>query len=130
MTYLILEYDPSNSLYSLFKNPLNHIVSERKSHTITIFLLINTFFRVVDFIYEFMKNLLVLISYACHMLFDYASLLIGLHTSYTSRHIPINKKFNYDYGRFELLSRYLNVVFLIVIGSLIVLKSIERILDP
>lgn len=129
MAYSILESDPSDSLYSLFKNPLNHILSERKSQKIALFLLINTLFMAVEFIYGFMNNSLGLISDACHMLFDCAALAIGLYASYISR-LPANSKFNYGYGRFEVLSGYVNAVFLVLIGSLIVLESIERILEP
>lgn len=127
--YSILESDPSDSLYSLFKNPLKHILSERKSQKIALFLLINTLFMAVEFIYGFMNNSLGLISDACHMLFDCAALAIGLYASYISR-LPANSKFNYGYGRFEVLSGYVNAVFLVLIGSLIVLESIERILEP
>jgi zinc transporter 5/7 len=129
MAYSILESDPSDSIYSLFKNPLKHILSERKSQKIALFLLINTLFMVVEFIYGFMNNSLGLISDACHMLFDCAALAIGLYASYISR-LPANSKFNYGYGRFEVLSGYVNAVFLVLIGSLIVLESIERILEP
>lgn len=129
MAYSILESDPSDSLYSLFKNPLKHILSERKSQKIALFLLINTLFMAVEFIYGFMNNSLGLISDACHMLFDCAALAIGLYASYISR-LPANSKFNYGYGRFEVLSGYVNAVFLVLIGSLIVLESIERILEP
>ncbi|GLJ36604.1 hypothetical protein SUGI_0735990 [Cryptomeria japonica] len=129
MAYSILESDPSDAFLSLVKNPLHHILSERKSRKIAIFLLINAAFMVVEFVSGFMSNSLGLISDACHMLFDCAALAIGLYASYISR-LPANGKFNYGYGRFEVLSGYVNAVFLVLVGSLIVLESLERILDP
>lgn len=121
--------DPSESLYSMIMNPIRHILSERKSRKIALFLLINTAYMVVEFVAGFMSNSLGLISDACHMLFDCAALAIGLYASYISR-LPANNQFNYGRGRFEVLSGYVNAVLLVLVGALIVLESFERILDP
>ncbi|OAY83863.1 Metal tolerance protein 12 [Ananas comosus] len=121
--------DPSESLYSMIMGPIRHILSERKSRKIAAFLLINTAYMVVEFVAGFMSNSLGLISDACHMLFDCAALAIGLYASYISR-LPANSQYNYGRGRFEVLSGYTNAVFLVLVGALIVLESIERILDP
>ncbi|GAA0150779.1 hypothetical protein LIER_37179 [Lithospermum erythrorhizon] len=114
---------------SVIMKPLRHILSERKSRKIALFLLINTAYMVVEFAAGFMSNSLGLISDACHMLFDCAALAIGLYASYISR-LPANAQFNYGRGRFEVLSGYVNAVFLVLVGALIVLESMERILDP
>ncbi|KAJ0965485.1 hypothetical protein J5N97_026623 [Dioscorea zingiberensis] len=121
--------DPSESLYSMIMNPLRHIMRERKSRKIALFLLINTAYMVVEFVAGFMSNSLGLISDACHMLFDCAALAIGLYASYFSR-LPANHHFSYGRGRFEVLSGYVNAVLLVLVGALIVLESFERILDP
>ncbi|MCO5611437.1 hypothetical protein L7F22_065690 [Adiantum nelumboides] len=124
--------DPSNGSFmfaSWIRRPLQHIFSDTKSRKIAIFLLINAGFMVVEFIYGFLRNSLGLISDACHMLFDCAALAIGLYASYISR-LPENSKFNYGYGRFEVVSGYANAVLLVLVASLIVLESIERILEP
>ncbi|CAN0857552.1 Metal tolerance protein 8 [Linum grandiflorum] len=84
---------------------------------------------VVEFVAGFMSNSLGLISDACHMLFDCAALAIGLYASYIAR-LPANDQYNYGRGRFEVLSGYVNAVFLVLVGALIVLESFERILDP
>lgn len=117
------------SLYSMIMKPIRHILSERKSRKIALFLLINTAYMVVEFVSGFMSNSLGLISDACHMLFDCAALAIGLYAWYISR-LPANSQFNYGRGRFEVLSGYVNAVFLVLVGALIVLESFERILDP
>ncbi|PKA63411.1 Metal tolerance protein 8 [Apostasia shenzhenica] len=119
---------PEN-LYSMVMNPIRHILSERKTRKIALFLLINTAYMIVEFVVGFMSNSLGLISDACHMLFDCAALVIGLYASYISR-LPANNQFNYGRGRFEVLSGYANAVFLVLVGALIVLESMERILDP
>ncbi|KAI3997649.1 hypothetical protein MKX01_011066 [Papaver californicum] len=127
--YPELGSDASESFSSMTMKPIRHILSERKSRKIALFLLINTLYMVVEFVAGFMSNSLGLISDACHMLFDCAALAIGLYASYISR-LPANGQFNYGRGRFEVLSGYVNAVFLVLVGALIVLESLERILDP
>ncbi|KAH7532566.1 hypothetical protein FEM48_Zijuj04G0034000 [Ziziphus jujuba var. spinosa] len=128
-TYIELGLESPESVSSFIMKPLRHILSERKSRKIALFLMINTGYMIVEFVAGFMCNSLGLISDACHMLFDCAALAIGLYASYISR-LPANNQFNYGRGRFEVLSGYVNAVFLVLVGSLIVLESLERILDP
>ncbi|KAL1209708.1 Metal tolerance protein 12 [Cardamine amara subsp. amara] len=127
--YQEIGMESPESFYSMFMKPIRHVLSEKKSRKIALFLLINTAYMVVEFVAGFMSNSLGLISDACHMLFDCAALAIGLYASYISR-LPANHQFNYGRGRFEVLSGYVNAVFLVLVGALIVLESIERILDP
>ncbi|WCJ20888.1 Cation efflux family protein [Euphorbia peplus] len=128
-SYVELGLESSESLTTSIMKPIRHILSERKSRKIALFLLINAAYMVVEFVAGFMSNSLGLISDACHMLFDCAALAIGLYASYISR-LPANNQFNYGRGRFEVLSGYVNAVFLVLVGALIVLESFERILDP
>ncbi|XP_062106762.1 uncharacterized protein LOC133818082 [Humulus lupulus] len=127
--HLELGLESPESFIELIMKPIRHILSERKSRKIALFLMINTGYMVVEFVAGFMSNSLGLISDACHMLFDCAALAIGLYASYISR-LPANNQFNYGRGRFEVLSGYVNAIFLVLVGSLIVLESFERILDP
>ncbi|XP_057983755.1 uncharacterized protein LOC131168395 [Malania oleifera] len=128
-SYIELGSDSSEPIATSLMKPIRHILSERKSRKIALFLLINTGYMVVEFFAGFMSNSLGLISDACHMLFDCAALAIGLYASYISR-LPANNQFNYGRGRFEVLSGYVNAVLLVLVGALIVLESFERILDP
>ncbi|KAI6670749.1 hypothetical protein NL676_005634 [Syzygium grande] len=128
-SYAELGLESSEPFTTSIIRPIRHILSERKSRKIALFLLINTGYMVVEFVVGFMSNSLGLISDACHMLFDCAALAIGLYASYIS-HLPANGQFNYGRGRFEVLSGYVNAVFLVLVGALIVLESFERILDP
>lgn len=127
--YLDLGSESSDSLNMSIMKPIHHILREKKSRKIALFLLINTCYMVVEFVAGFMSNSLGLISDACHMLFDCAALAIGLYASYISR-LPANTRFNYGRGRFEILSGYANAVFLVLVGALIVLESLERLFDP
>ncbi|CAI5490762.1 unnamed protein product, partial [Closterium sp. Naga37s-1] len=114
---------------SLPPNPLPFHVPCLLSPPPPVFLLINAAFMIVEFSVGFLSNSLGLISDACHMLFDCAALAIGLYASYISR-LDSPSKFAYGYGRFEVLSGFVNAVFLVLIAALIVFESIERILDP
>ncbi|XP_027102145.2 uncharacterized protein [Coffea arabica] len=127
--YIELGVESSDSFTMSIMKPIRHILSERKSRKIALFLLINAAYMVIEFVAGFMSNSLGLISDACHMLFDCAALVIGLYASYISR-LPANGQFNHGRGRFEVLSGYVNAVFLVLVGALIVLESFERILDP
>ncbi|KAI3699771.1 hypothetical protein L2E82_44296 [Cichorium intybus] len=126
---LELGLESSDSFLMSVTKSIRHIMNERKSRKIALFLLINSGYMVVEFAAGFMNNSLGLISDACHMLFDCAALAIGLYASYISR-LPANTQYNYGRGRFEVLSGYMNAVFLVLVGALIVLESLERILDP
>ncbi|XP_051117313.1 uncharacterized protein LOC127242017 isoform X2 [Andrographis paniculata] len=128
-SYPELGYESPETLITLVMKSLKHVLGERKSRKIALFLLINTAYMVVEFVAGFMSNSLGLISDACHMLFDCAALAIGLYASYISR-LPANSQYNYGRGRFEVLSGYANAVFLVLVGALITLESFERILDP
>ncbi|XP_076921779.1 uncharacterized protein LOC143583324 [Bidens hawaiensis] len=126
---LDLGLEESDTFITSVMKSVRHILSERKSRKIALFLLINTGYMVVEFVAGFMNNSLGLISDACHMLFDCAALAIGLYASYIAR-LPANSRYNYGCGRFEVLSGYVNAVFLVLVGALIVLESLERILEP
>ncbi|XP_073296136.1 uncharacterized protein [Primulina huaijiensis] len=128
-SYPELGSESSESFSATVMKPIRHVLSEQKSRKIALFLLINAAYMVVEFVAGFMSNSLGLISDACHMLFDCAALAIGLYASYISR-LPANGQFNYGRGRFEVLSGYVNAVFLVLVGILITLESLERILDP
>ncbi|PWZ29243.1 Metal tolerance protein 8 [Zea mays] len=121
--------DISESVFEAIMGPVRHILSERKSRKIAVFLLINTAYMFVEFGCGFVSDSLGLISDACHMLFDCAALAIGLYASYIAR-LPANGMYNFGRGRFEVLSGYVNAVFLVLVGVLIVLESFERILEP
>eukprot|EP00850_Spirogloea_muscicola_P006778 SM000032S12162 [mRNA] locus=s32:873633:879785:- [translate_table: standard] len=115
----------SAALPRLFQGPLEHLLSDQKSKKIALFLLLNTSFMFVEFTYGFLANSLGLVSDACHMLFDCAALAIGLYASYIAR-LEAPSKYAYGYGRVEVLSGFVNAVFLVFVATLIVLESLER----
>jgi len=106
-----------------------HFMSDRTSMRIFIFLSINFLFMFVELGYGFYSNSLGLISDAGHMLFDCTALAIGLYASFVSK-LKANGVYTYGYGRYEIISGYVNGVFLLFIGYFIFVESIERLFEP
>lgn len=106
-----------------------HIVENPESLRIFIFLTINFLFMFVELAYGFWTNSLGLISDAGHMLFDSMALAIGLYASYMSKVAP-DEFYTYGFGRYEVLSGYVNGIFLLFIGFFVFLEAVERIFTP
>ncbi len=86
-------------------------------------------FTFVELIYGVWTNSLGLISDGFHMLFDCTALLFGLYASLMSRWKP-TRLYSYGYGRVEVLSGFVNGLFLVVIACFVLTESMERLLDP
>lgn len=82
----------------------------------------------VEALYGYWSNSLGLISDAIHMCFDCTALGIGLYASYISRHAA-DAEHPYGYTRYEILSGFVNSIFLIFVGIKIFVESIERIME-
>lgn len=106
-----------------------HFMSDRTSMRIFIFLCINFLFMFVELVYGFYANSLGLISDAGHMLFDCTALGIGLYASFVAK-LKANTVYTYGYGRYEILSGYVNGVFLLFIGYFVFVESVERLFSP
>ncbi len=98
----------------------------RKSHSVSLRLQLFTF---VELFYGVWTNSLGLISDGFHMLFDCTALLVGLYASLMSRWKP-TRLFSYGYGRVEVLSGFVNGLFLVVIACFVLAESVERLVDP
>lgn len=83
----------------------------------------------VEAAYGYWCNSLGLISDSIHMCFDCTALAIGLYASYVSK-LPPDSENPYGYARYEVLSGYINSIFLIFVGMNIFIESIERIMEP
>ncbi|VDP12501.1 unnamed protein product [Soboliphyme baturini] len=109
----------SQSIALFVKNTLRQILSNRDSTKIFYFLCLNLCFTFVEFAYGAWTNSLGLISDAFHMLFDCSALVMGLVASVMS-----------TYGRLEILSGFVNALFLVIIASFIFFEGLLRIFDP
>ncbi|KRY67257.1 Zinc transporter 5 [Trichinella pseudospiralis] len=119
----------SHSLVTFVKNTIHQILAQPDSRRIFFFLCVNLFFTLIEFLYGIWTNSLGLISDAFHMLFDCSALVVGLVAAVMSSWKP-TKQFSYGYGRLELLSGFVNGLFLVVIAFFIFLEALERLFDP
>lgn len=99
------------------------------SRSIALFLLVNLAFMFVEALWGYWCNSLGLISDAAHMAFDCAALFIGLYASYMAK-FTSDKQYSYGYARWEVLSGFLNGVFLIWVAYEVLIESVERLLMP
>ncbi|XP_071844901.1 proton-coupled zinc antiporter SLC30A5-like isoform X2 [Apostichopus japonicus] len=119
----------SQSLMALSKNILRQILEEYDSRQIFYFLCINMAFTFVELIYGVWTNSLGLISDGFHMMFDCTALVFGL-TAAVMSHWKATRIFSYGYGRVEVLSGFVNGLFLVVIGVFVFIAAVGRLLDP
>eukprot|EP01089_Gocevia_fonbrunei_P011938 TRINITY_DN2678_c0_g1_i1.p1 TRINITY_DN2678_c0_g1~~TRINITY_DN2678_c0_g1_i1.p1 ORF type:complete len:434 (-),score=42.71 TRINITY_DN2678_c0_g1_i1:342-1643(-) len=108
---------------------VRQILEGSESRNIFFYLLINLGFMLVEMVYGVLTNSLGLISDGFHMLFDSTALMIGLYASVISKWKP-NPVFSYGYARFEILSGFVNGVFLVLIAFFVLIESLERFLEP
>uniref|UniRef100_A0A1I7UT16 Proton-coupled zinc antiporter SLC30A5 n=1 Tax=Caenorhabditis tropicalis TaxID=1561998 RepID=A0A1I7UT16_9PELO len=119
----------SKSLMRFIKDTLNEILANNDSRRIFWFLCVNLGFCGIEFLYGFWTNSLGLISDGFHMLFDCSALVMGLVASVMARWPP-SKHFTFGFGRVEILSGFINALFLCVIALFILIEALERLFDP
>ena len=86
-------------------------------------------FLFVELLYGYWCNSLGLISDSAHMFFDCTALGIGLYASYMAK-CDADKFYTYGYGRFEVLSGFVNGLFLVFVAFTVLSESVERMLEP
>jgi len=86
-------------------------------------------FTFVELLYGAWTNSLGLISDGFHMLFDCTALVVGLYAALMSRWKP-TRVFSYGYGRVEVLSGFVNGLFLVVVAFFVFYEAIGRLFEP
>lgn len=86
-------------------------------------------FTGVELLYGMWTNSLGLISDGFHMLFDCSALVMGLAASLLARR-SATRTFPFGYGRVEVLSGFMNGLFLVVIAFMVFSEAITRLFDP
>ncbi|XP_033634104.1 zinc transporter 5-like [Asterias rubens] len=119
----------SQSVVTISKNILRQILEEYDSRQIFYYLCINLVFTFVELIYGVWTNSLGLISDGFHMLFDCTALVLGLSAAVMSRW-KATRVYSYGFGRVEVLSGFVNGLFLVVIACFVFIAAIGRLLDP
>ncbi|XP_065317787.1 proton-coupled zinc antiporter SLC30A5-like isoform X1 [Gordionus sp. m RMFG-2023] len=113
----------------LLKSFFAQMSMDKASKPIFYFLLANLAFMLVEIIYGAWTNSLGLISDGFHMLFDCSALVMGLFASLMAKWKP-NKTFSYGYGRVEILSGFLNGLFLVLISLNVFMAALDRLFQP
>ena len=80
-------------------------------------------------LYGVWTNSLGLISDSFHMLFDSSALLIGLCAALMVHWKP-TRVYSFGYGRVEVLSGFVNSLFLVAIAFVVLSEALERLFDP
>eukprot|EP01133_Synstelium_polycarpum_P009152 gene9152-10737_t len=117
----------SSSYGSIASDVIRQILEKPTSRRIFTFLIVNLMFMFVEMTYGIWTNSLGLITDACHMLFDATALFIALFAEVISAWKP-NDSYSYGYGRVQILSGFVNGIFLIFISITILMESIESVI--
>lgn len=120
---------PGYSLLSVLRSGLTQIMKESDSRRIFYFLCINLMFTGVELLYGMWTNSLGLISDGFHMLFDCSALVMGLAAALLARR-GATRTFPFGYGRMEVLSGFMNGLFLVVISFMVFSEAVTRLFDP
>ncbi|XP_043217897.1 zinc transporter 5-like [Amphibalanus amphitrite] len=119
----------SVSAMAAIRMALRRVRADPNSKRIFYLLLLNGGFMLVEFAYGVWTNSLSLISDGFHMLFDCSALAMGLAASVIAQWKP-SKQFSYGYGRVEVLSGFVNALFLLVVAYMVFMEAVSRLLDP
>lgn len=119
----------SMSMVTIIKNILREILMNKDSRGIFYFLCLNLVFTFVELSYGVFTNSLGLISDGVHMLFDCSALVMGLAAAVISQWKP-TRIYSYGFGRLEILSGFINGLFLVVISIFVFLEALERLFAP
>ncbi|KAK8782149.1 hypothetical protein V5799_016509 [Amblyomma americanum] len=117
------------SVLSVLRSGLTQIMKESDSRRIFYFLCINLMFTGVELLYGMWTNSLGLISDGFHMLFDCSALVMGLAAALLARR-SATRTFPFGYGRVEVLSGFMNGLFLVVIAFMVFSEAVTRLFDP
>ena len=120
---------PTTMAKTSFQSFVTHVTTDPKSLKILIFALLNLSFMFVEVLVGFWSNSLGLISDAGHMLFDCTALFIGLFAAFAASW-RADRRFTYGYARYEVLSGFVNGVFLIFVAFAVLTESLSRISEP
>jgi len=108
---------------------LSQLLLHKDTRAIFSFLLLNTSFMFVQFLYSFRSKSLGLLSDSLHMALDCTSLALGLVAGVLAKRPP-TETYPFGLARIETLAGFANGVLLIGIVAGIVIEGIERIINP
>eukprot|EP01094_Clydonella_sp_ATCC50884_P008400 TRINITY_DN1783_c0_g1_i5.p1 TRINITY_DN1783_c0_g1~~TRINITY_DN1783_c0_g1_i5.p1 ORF type:complete len:680 (+),score=147.25 TRINITY_DN1783_c0_g1_i5:128-2041(+) len=115
--------------YEFLSSLVHRIRVDPDARHIFYYLVINFSFMFMELGYGLWNNSLGLVSDACHMLFDCIALLIGLSGLVIAEWRP-NRVFTFGYKRVNVLSAFINAVFLVFIAVSVVFEAVQRFFEP
>lgn len=110
-------------------NIFQQLYSHEDTRAIFSFLLLNTSFMFVQFVYSFRSKSLGLLSDSLHMALDCTSLALGLVAGILAKRPP-SESFPFGLTKIETLAGFANGVLLIGIVAGIIIEAIERLINP
>nr|CAB3266218.1 zinc transporter 5-like [Phallusia mammillata] len=125
----VLQRASKTSFGALAQGFLSRVLEEKDSRHIFYFLCINLSFAFVELAWGLWSNSLGLVSDSFHMLFDCSALILGLIAAVMAKW-KSTRIFPYGYGRIEVLSGFVNGLFLLVVACFLLIEALQRILDP
>ncbi|CDR46158.1 CYFA0S22e00694g1_1 [Cyberlindnera fabianii] len=108
---------------------LQQLFLHEDTKAIFSYLMLNTMFMFVQFLYSFRSKSLGLLSDSLHMALDCTSLALGLVAGVLAKR-PASESFPFGLARIETLAGFANGVLLIGIVAGIFMEAIERIINP
>ena len=125
----VLNRASKSSFGALTREFLKKILDEKDSRRIFYFLCINLSFAFIELAWGIWSNSLGLISDSFHMMFDCTALILSLVAAVMAKW-KATRVFSYGYGRIEVLSGFVNGLFLVVIAIFLFYEAIQRLFDP
>ena len=125
----VLNRASKSSFGSLSQGFLKRILEEKDSRRIFYFLCMNLSFAFIELCWGVWSNSLGLVSDSFHMLFDCTALVLGLIAAVMAKWKP-TRVYPYGYARIEVLSGFINGLFLFVIAVFLFYEAIQRVIDP
>ncbi|KTW30456.1 uncharacterized protein T551_01739 [Pneumocystis jirovecii RU7] len=126
---VIYPFGNNNVYVHTLKTCLKFIMENRDSRSIFYFFLLNSAFMFIQMTYGILSNSLGLISDSIHMAFDCFALLVGLLASVMSK-FPPSFSFPFGFSKIEVLSGFMNSLFLLLISISIIGEAVSRLLKP
>lgn len=110
---------------------LRELLSHSDTRAIFNFLLLNSAFMFVQFLYSFRSKSLGLLLDSLHMALDCASLALGLVAGILLKNpIDANGKFPFGLRNFEILAGFTNGALLVGISGSIIFEAVGRLFNP
>lgn len=125
----VLNRASTSSVISKSRSFFKQIFDKKDSRNIFYFLCLNLSFAFVELFWGMYTNSLGLVSDSFHMIFDSTSLVLGLVAAVMARWKP-NRQFPYGFGRVEVLSGFVNSLFLLAISMFLVYEGAMRLMNP